>query len=367
MVETTPARLVWKIAGNREKFLSVFGASSIVNTLFAKGEPGIQQMSFLHWALECSRVSKVAELFGIRWEGQTRYLWGVPLLVLSLYSLFQKPSLLIKSLFFISCALILFLLGGRFGSLYRVLSFSYFLLSFLIALGINQVLVFLSPYHKIQCVLKILVLGFFLASFSLALSPIKKHELATEWNYFIGKMPILDTYCELLPEKECLKWKNWVALKKEIGLKTHIVWLSPLRQEGYTFPGTGAILNPSFLLGKNLELLDIIFGEPGFAIQFLKKKNWNFFLISPKGPFNNPLVYSHLFERSNLKKYFSLVKIQEDFIILTWKDNVHPQEIPKSILEKIDFARNPPNPSPDHYRDLYRNKQTILNLIEGNF
>jgi hypothetical protein len=87
------------------------------------------------------------------------------------------------------------------------------------------------------------------------------------------------------------------------------------------------------------------FADPDQAKEAFKKAGLNYFLLDMRGQ-NGAIPYSPLFAPGNMEKYFEVVTIKGDVLLLTWKgEAAHPLRWPRDFSEDWAFLTSSENTS----------------------
>ncbi len=354
--QIVPLNITWMIS-NREKYVGLMGVGGIANTIYSKHlEPGYAPFASFEWVSQCLRIYFFELYFG-KWIS---YFFIVSIFILVIKKPYRNYGLVYLS--FLISSVLFILIGGRDRSIVRFETYNVWLNSVHVFLGICAICHFKN--HKKNLAIGLIIL-LFSGYFSITQMPVKFAKVVL--TFLGGQTSYSSALTRNLDAQSQRIFDNWTTIKKYFGYQTPIVWLTPLPRgipQGLSFPGSGAVLHPTIEFGSGSALLEMVFGEPEKAKEFLKRKGWNLFQIVFDGPFNNPLAYSQLFAPESFRNFFCLVYQAGEVSIFSWSDSGKCiKSVSLELMKKYALALKPKVRTPDHYRDLYQSKDYFLSII----
>ncbi len=369
-IEVFHDRFMWNLAwSNKEKFIDAFGTSGILFPLILNNDQPPQRQFLLNWLANCFRLDY--------FNSVTFFLKYLPphlpfMLFLAVLCYSSKLRLRLK-IFHILLAFLIpviaFILPFEIASIYRLYVFTLFFMTLIYIFFIKQIyelivsrFFYIDPYffnirkwrHYFIIAASFLIMHTVAAEF-----PVKR--AVSLVRYATGKLSYAKTLLAHLNGNSLKDFELWLKIKKQLGYQTRIVRICPLPLPAFSFPGSGAISEPTYILGIKTSHLEIMYGSPEKAKALLQNLNLNYFLINPGDGFYSALVYSHLFDEKAIQKYFTIIFQENNYYVLTWKQDAHqPSNITEEFLEKF---RNQRKLFDGAFGKMYRDKQKVLELV----
>jgi len=343
LILDVPIKFFWKYA-NHDKFLNLFGPSGVLYFLFMNDLSQIRY-NFLSFFTAFRFINEFIFLFiyvflfsilnwfvghlkidGIIYENKIK-----TLKILGYYSFL--------TIIFIFPAII-FCQSFQVASINRIYSFTIFFTSLIIIFLLRVLWLIFSSGILVPWINSMLTVTVTVFILVFTISGISQDRWNAISHYMCGEM----SFCDVLVETDLkfhrsIKFQVWDKIRQHIGPEKYIFALSNNAAPGYSFPGAGAISEPSYALG--VDYRQIIFGPPAQAKELLQKMKLNHFIVDLNSETFSGIAFSRLFNVFNINSYLRVILQEGDVFVLTWRQPNSSESIPLHVRQVLEFKQNP--------------------------
>lgn len=105
----------------------------------------------------------------------------------------------------------------------------------------------------------------------------------------------------------------------------------------YALPGDGIISEPTYSLVRNPS--ELLAAGPAEVVNYLRERNVNYFTVSLNSKLFSTIAFTSLFDVREMPKYLTLAYGNEDFYILTWRQDNQKSTLTEYFLTLFELKR----------------------------